>query len=145
MLTLPVPKASNMQTMTIGRLAKQAGVNIDTIRYYERSGLLPAPLRRASGYREYRESDLDRLRFIGRAKNLGFSLAEIHELLSLSADRNVAGVKRRAEDRLAHVERKIKELQQVRRGLRTLIDACPGHGALESCPIVAALSKEKCR
>ncbi len=128
--------------MTIGRLAKEAGVNVDTIRYYERNGLLPQASRRASGYREYQRADLDRLRFIGRAKELGFSLAEIRELLSLSADRNVAGVKRRAEERVAQVERKIKELQRVRRGLRSLIDACPGHGALESCPIVAALSEE---
>jgi MerR family copper efflux transcriptional regulator len=131
--------------MTIGRLAKEAGVNIDTIRYYERSGLLPEPTRRASGYREYRRTDLDRLRFIGRAKDLGFSLAEIEELLSLSADRNVAGVKHRAGQRLAQVERKIKELQQVRRGLKSLIDNCPGHGELERCPIVAALTEEKGR
>ena len=134
-----------MQTMTIGRLAKQAGVNIDTIRYYERNGLLPPPARRASGYREYRQTDLDRLRFIARAKDLGFSLAEINELLSLSANRNVAGVKRRAEERLAQVEEKVKELQRVRQGLKSLIEACPGHGALESCPIVAALSREKRR
>jgi MerR family copper efflux transcriptional regulator len=131
-----------MATMTIGRLAKQAGVNIDTIRYYERNGLLPEPVRRASGYREYEPADVRRLRFIMRAKDLGHTLAEIGELLSLSADRDVRGVKRRAEQRLEQVDYKIKELQRVRRGLKTLIDACPGHGALESCPIVAALSGE---
>jgi MerR family copper efflux transcriptional regulator len=127
-------------TMTIGRLAKQAGVNIDTIRYYERNGLIPAPLRRASGYREYGAADAARLRFILRAKELGFSLSEIGELLSLSADRDVRGVKRRAEEHLAQVEQKIKELQRIRRGLKTLVDACPGHGDLERCPIVAALN-----
>ncbi len=131
-----------MRTMTIGRLAKQAGVNIDTIRYYERNGLIPEAVRRASGYREYELSDVERLRFILRAKHLGFTLAEIAELLSLSADRDVRGVKRRAEQRLEQVEHKIKELQRVRRGLKTLIDACPGHGDLERCPIVAALSGE---
>jgi MerR family copper efflux transcriptional regulator len=131
-----------MATMTIGRLAKQAGVNIDTIRYYERNGLIPEPVRRASGYREYEAADVRRLRFILRAKDLGFSLAEIGELMSLSADRDVGGVKRRAEQRLEQVEHKIKELQRVRRGLKTLIDACPGHGDLERCPIVAALSGE---
>jgi MerR family copper efflux transcriptional regulator len=131
-----------MATMTIGLLAKQAGVNVDTIRYYERNGLIPKPVRRASGYREYETADVRRLRFIMRAKELGFALAEIGELLSLSADRNVAGVKRRAEKRLEQVEHKIKELQRVRRGLKTLIDACPGHGDLERCPIVAALSGE---
>ena len=131
-----------MPTMTIGRLAKEAGVNIDTIRYYERNGLIPEPVRRASGYREYEGEDVRRLSFIMRAKDLGFTLAEIRELLSLSADRDVRGVKRRAEQRLEQVERKIKELQRVRRGLKTLIDACPGHGDLAQCPIVAALSGE---
>jgi MerR family transcriptional regulator, copper efflux regulator len=134
-----------MFTMTIGRLAKQAGVNIDTIRYYERNGLIPEPARRLSGYREYDSADVARLRFILRAKDLGFTLAEIRELVSLSADRDVKGVKRRAEGRLEQVEHKIKELQRVRRGLKTLIDACPGHGDLERCPIIAALSQEDAR
>ena len=134
-----------MASMTIGRLAKQAGVNIDTIRYYERNGLIPEPARRLSGYRQYGPTDVARLRFILRAKHLGFTLAEIGELLSLSADRNVKGVKRRAEGRLEQVEHKIKELQRVRRGLRTLIQACPGHGDLERCPIIAALSEEHAR
>jgi MerR family copper efflux transcriptional regulator len=130
-----------MSTMTIGRLAKSAGVNVDTIRYYERNGLIPAPLRRASGYREYDTADVSRLRFILRAKALGFTLAEIGELISLSADRDIEGVKQRAESRLAQVEHKISELERVRSGLRTLIDACPGHGDLERCPIIAALSE----
>jgi len=134
-----------MFTMTIGRLAKTAGVNIDTIRYYERNGLIPEPTRRLSGYREYGAADIARLRFILRAKGLGFTLAEIGELLSLSADRDVRGVKRRAEGRLEQVEHKIKELQRVRRGLKTLIDACPGHGDLERCPIIAALSTDEPR
>jgi len=134
-----------MASMTIGRLAKQAGVNIDTIRYYERNGLIPEPARRLSGYRQYGPTDVARLRFILRAKDLGFTLAEIGELLSLSADRNVKGVKRRAEGRLEQVEHKIEELQRVRRGLRTLIQACPGHGDLERCPIIAALSEEHAR
>jgi MerR family copper efflux transcriptional regulator len=129
-------------TMTIGRLAERAGVNIDTIRYYERNGLLPAPTRRASGYREYAAGDVERLRFIRRAKELGFTLSEIGELLSLTADRknDMRGVRRKAEDRLEQVELKIEELQRVRRGLLRLIDACPGHGELASCPIVTALS-----
>src|SRR5690606_38774825 len=127
-----------MQTMTIGRLAEKAGVNIDTIRYYERNGLLPPAVRRPSGYREYRDTDVQRLRFIRRAKDLGFRLGEINELLSLSADRDgdMRGVKRRAEQRLEQVERRIQELQRVRRGLKKLIAACPGHGELKGCPIV---------
>jgi MerR family copper efflux transcriptional regulator len=129
-------------TMTIGRLAERAGVNIDTIRYYERNGLLPVPTRRASGYREYAAGDIERLRFIRRAKELGFTLTEIAELLSLTANRrdDMRGVKRKAEDRLEQVEFKIKELQRVRRGLQKLIAACPGHGELARCPIVTALS-----
>ena len=134
-----------MQSITIGRLAERAGVNIDTIRYYERNGLLPLPARRASGYREYGQPDVDRLRFIRRAKDLGFTLAEITELLSLSEDRrsDMRGVKRKAEQRLLQVERKIAELQRVKRGLKKLIAACPGHGELHGCPILAALSEAK--
>jgi MerR family copper efflux transcriptional regulator len=107
--------------------------------------LIPQPLRRASGYREYASSDLARIRFILRAKDLGFTLAEIDELLSLSADRDVSGVKRKAESRLEQVEHKINELQRVRRGLKTLIGACPGHGDLERCPIIAALNEDEGR
>jgi MerR family transcriptional regulator, copper efflux regulator len=131
-----------MKTMTIGRLAKEAGVNIDTIRYYERHGLLPRAARRPSGYREYASDDVERLNFIRRAKELGFSLSDIGELLSLSADRgsDMRGVKSKAQDHLIEVEQKIRQLQKVRRGLKALVAACPGHGDLASCPIVAALS-----
>ena len=83
------------------------------------------------------------LTFIRRAKELGFSLADIAELLSLSANRHddMRGVKRKAEEHLEQVELKIRELQRVRRGLNKLIAACPGHGELETCPIVAALAE----
>jgi MerR family copper efflux transcriptional regulator len=129
-----------MHTMTIGRLAKQAGVGIDTVRFYERAGLLPRPQRTASGYRKFSESDVRRLRFIRRSKDLGFTLEEIGELLALSGRGSKMGdVKRAAQARLAQVEQKIAELQRVRRGLRTLIEACPGHGELKDCPILAAL------
>ncbi|HEY8518933.1 MAG TPA: heavy metal-responsive transcriptional regulator [Gammaproteobacteria bacterium] len=128
--------------MTIGRLAAVAGVNIDTVRYYERSGLLPPPRRRASGYREYGAADVARLRFIRRAKALGFTLEEIRDLLALSSDRqgDMQAVKAKAEARLRQVERKIAELERVRRGLEQLIAACPGRGELGACPIVGALS-----
>jgi Hg(II)-responsive transcriptional regulator len=131
-----------MQSMNIGRLAELGDVNIDTVRYYERQGVLPPPTRNASGYRKYGEADLERLRFVRRAKDLGFSLTEIRDLLSLTRDRgsDMQGVKRKAEQRLAQVERKITELQRVKRGLRKLIAACPGRGELRACPIVGALS-----
>jgi MerR family copper efflux transcriptional regulator len=133
-----------MESFTIGEVARRARVGVDTVRYYERNHLLPEAARRLSGYRESRVDDVRRLRFIRRAKELGFTLAEIRELLTLSSDRErgVRGVKARAEARVAEVERRIRELQQVRRGLRRLIDACPGHGALERCPILNTLGEE---
>ena len=139
------PVVRSAAHLTIGRVARAAGVAIDTIRYYEREGLLPEPERRLSGYRDYTPDAVTRLRFIRRAKELGFSLPEIRELLALSADRErgVHGVRQRAEARLAEIERRIRELKRVQRGLKNLIDACPGHGALESCPILTALSREE--
>jgi MerR family copper efflux transcriptional regulator len=130
--------------LTIGAVAKRAGVAIDTIRYYEREGLLPEPLRRPSGYRSYGEDTVAQLRFIRRAKNLGFTLEEIRELLALSADRQrgVKAVKQRAQQRLAEIEARIEELQRVRAGLAQLIEACPGHGKPEECPILRALDGE---
>lgn len=131
--------------MQIGQLAQRAGVAIDTVRYYERHGILPTPQRQASGYRRYAEGDVARLRFVRRAKSLGFTLVEIRELLALSsrpAD-DMAGLKAAAGEKLADVENKLAELTRVRDGLRTLIDACPGHGALERCPILNALSEDE--
>lgn len=130
---------------TIGAVARRAGVGIDTIRYYEREGLLLPPQRRASGYRDYDPGAVERLRFIRRAKDLGFTLDEIRELLALSTDRErgVKNVKHRAEERLAQIDQRIRELQRMKRGLQQLIDACPGHGALEHCPILRALGGEE--
>ncbi|MGH8122857.1 MAG: heavy metal-responsive transcriptional regulator [Rudaea sp.] len=132
------------QHFTIGSAARRAGVGIDTIRYYEREGLLPPPQRRASGYRDYDATSVERLRFIRRAKDLGFTLQEVRELLALSHDRErgVHDVKRRAELRLAEIEHRIGELQRVKRGLKQLIAACPGHGPLQHCPILKALGGE---
>lgn len=129
-------------SLTIGRIAQSAGVAIDTIRFYEREGLLPEPVRRASGYRSYDEGAVRQLRFIRRAKDLGFTLEEIRDLLALSADRQrgVKAVKKRAQERLAAIDARIAELTRVRDGLEELIDACPGHGSPEQCPILRALS-----
>ena len=131
--------------MQIGELAKSAGVPIDTVRYYERHGILPAPHRRPSGYRSYGADDVARLRFIRRAKALGFTLEDIRGLLSLSDERNVSKVKRAAEAKLTDIEQRIAELQRIRKGLRTLITACPGHGQAEACPILNALTQENPR
>ena len=132
-----------MQDLGIGELAKRAGVGIDTVRYYERSGLLAPHMRLPSGYRRYRDLEVARLRFIRRAQALGFTLDEIKSLLRLSAQRNVAQVKRSAQKKLADVDRRIEELQRVRKGLAELIAQCPGHGRAEDCPILRALGSEE--
>jgi MerR family copper efflux transcriptional regulator len=131
-----------MESIGIGALAKRAGVGIDTVRYYERAGLLAPRTRLSSGYRRYSELELARLRFIRRAQALGFTLKEVSELLALSAKRDVARVKRSAQAKLADVERRIAELEKVRAGLATLIAACPGHGRAADCPILKALGGE---
>jgi Zn(II)-responsive transcriptional regulator len=129
--------------MKIGELARQAGVAIDTVRYYERNGLLAPAGRLASGYRRYGANELQRLRFIRRAKGLGFTLDDIRALLALSDERDVAEVKRAAQRKLDDIDHRIAELQRVRAGLNTLIAACPGHGRAEACPILNALSNEE--
>ena len=131
-----------MRTFSIGQLAKRAGVAVDTVRYYERNAMLTPAGRLESGYRRYGEAELKRLRFIRRAKVLGFTLADIRELLSLSDERNVAKVKLAAEAKLAEVEQRLAELERIRNGLRSLIAACPGHGRAEACPILNALNEE---
>lgn len=131
--------------MNIGQLARQAGVAIDTIRYYERQHLLPPPPRSPSGYRRYEAQDAMRLNFIRRAKALGFTLDEIRELLSLSSssDSDMAAMKTAATAKLVVVEQRLAELARMRDALRTLIDACPGHGELERCPILNALVEDQ--
>lgn len=128
--------------MNIGQLARQAGVPIDTVRYYERQQLLPTARRSAGGYRVFSEPDLTRLQFIRRAKSLGFSLEEIAELLALSDQRgqDMAQVRETAVHKLADIEQRIAELQRMHAALKQLVEACPGHGGLERCPILAALT-----
>jgi MerR family copper efflux transcriptional regulator len=131
-----------MNSIGIGALAKNAGVRIDTVRYYERSGLLAPRMRLASGYRRYSAAEVSRLRFIRRAQALGFSLKEVRELLALSKRRNVARVKRTVQETLANVESRIASLERMRHGLVSLIDACPGRGPPGDCPILRALGGE---
>jgi len=111
-----------MTAMTIGELAKAAGVHIETVRYYERCGLLPEPARRPSGYRAYAEATVARLRFIKNAQELGFALAEIEKLLALRVDANTtcAEVRRQAEAKLLEVERKLQRYKRSRRRLPNL-------------------------
>ncbi|QNR98886.1 heavy metal-responsive transcriptional regulator [Stenotrophomonas sp. 169] len=130
--------------MNIGQLARHVGVPIDTVRYYERQQLLPPVHRSAAGYRVFDENAVQRLRFIRRAKTLGFTLQEIAELLSLSAraPQDMAAVRLAATARLADIDQRVRELQRMREGLAHLVDACPGHGALAACPIMAALQED---
>jgi Zn(II)-responsive transcriptional regulator len=134
-----------MVTVGIGQLAKRTGVPIDTVRHYERIGLLRPAARLASGYRRYGDDELKRLRFIRRAKALGFTLDEIRELLALSAGRNVQSIRKAASARLADIERRMKELTRIRESLRQLVAACPGHGRAENCPILNALQQDEPR
>lgn len=131
-----------METLGISQLAKQGGVGIDTVRYYERHGLLTPRSRLASGYRRYGEVELARLRFIRRAQGLGFTLKEIQQLLALSAQRDVERVKRSAQKKLLDVQARIAALERVRDGLATLVAACPGHGRAADCPILRALTED---
>jgi MerR family copper efflux transcriptional regulator len=124
--------------MRIGHLAGKVGVAVDTVRYYERQGLLPPPARRPSGYRDYGEGDLQQLRFVRRCKALGFTLQETRELLRLNADpaADRAEVRALAECRLAAVEMQLRELQALRDALAELAGACSGHGPIDDCPIL---------
>lgn len=130
--------------MNIGQLSRRTGVPIDTVRYYEKQHLLPPPTRTASGYRHYEADDVLRLTFIRRAKTLGFTLEEIRDLLALSrADSgDMAAIRAAAASKLIDVEQRIAELTRVRDGLQSLVNACPGHGALDQCPILSALGGE---
>ena len=123
-----------MSNLGIGQLAKRAGVAIDTVRYYERNDLLSPAGRLASGYRRYGEAELKRLRFIRRAKALGFTLEDIRGLLSLSDERSVAKIKKAAEAKLADVDRRIDELERIREGLRNLVQGLPGSRSRRGLP-----------
>ena len=132
-----------MATIGIGRLAKQSGVPIDTVRHYEKIGLLRPAGRLASGYRRYGQAEQKRLRFIRRAKALGFTLNEIQALLELSAGNKVDRIRKAAVAHLDDVERRIEELGKVRDSLRKLVASCPGHGRAEECPILNALAGDE--
>ena len=130
--------------MKIGEVAKAAGVGVDAIRFYERQGLLPEPDRQSSGYRDYRREAVLDLRFIKRAKELGFSLNEISELLQISRepDASAGDVKKLAEEKLAGLEEKIRSLQRMRKALRKVTESCPGRGPASDCSILHSLAKE---
>ncbi len=126
---------------TIGRLARAAGVNVETVRYYQRRGLLPQPDRPLRGFRRYGDEALARLRFIKRAQRLGFTLREIRELLAIDKG-SCAATRRRAERKRADVDARLRDLQELRATLDRLIRACR-RGGRPACPIVETLSNEQ--
>jgi MerR family mercuric resistance operon transcriptional regulator len=132
-----------MQGLTIGQLAKRARVNIQTIRYYERRGLISDPPRRQSGYRQYSCDDLARIQFIKHAKEVGFTLKEISELLALRVDPHTTSgdVKKKTKSKIAEIEGKIHTLQMMKIALSRLAARCRGEGPISECPILDALSE----
>lgn len=130
-----------MESMTIGKVARQAGVGVETVRFYEREGLIEEPPRRASGYRQYPCETVSRIRFIRRAKELGFTLKEIKELLSLRASpkSRCADVRKRAQSKIEDIEDKMRALQRMKDALVKLTAACSGRGPVTDCPILDAL------
>jgi Hg(II)-responsive transcriptional regulator len=133
-----------MEGFKVGEVAKRAAVNFQTIHYYEREGLLPKPRRSASNYRVYASDAIQRVRFIKRAQELGFTLKDIKELLSLRAapGTRCRDVRRQAQAKLQDIEEKISTLHGMRRALTKLIGECSGTGPVTACPILDALDAE---
>ncbi len=128
--------------MWISELATRAGVGVETVRFYERQGLISQPLKPSDGgFRSYSKATAERIRFIRQAQDLGFSLKEIDALLSLRADptTDCADVRERAQTKLEEISNKIARLAAIQSALKSLIDACPGQGAVRSCSILEAL------
>src|SRR5262245_35029124 len=133
-----------VRRLTIGELARGTGTNIETIRYYERIGLLPLPNRTAGNYRTFDGGHLARLSFVRRARDLGFSLNQIRDLLDLAdqQDRSCEAVDVIAREHLAEVERKIRDLKALHRELNSIVSQC-SHGTVAECRILEALAPAK--
>jgi len=129
--------------LTISRLARLGGVNLETVRFYEREGLIPKPPRTGAGYRVFPANAARRLRFIKRAQELGFSLTEIRELLSLRPSTDRPKVRARAQAKIAGIDQKIQSLEAMKRVLGSLIDRCDHCGPKGDCPILESLDREE--
>lgn len=130
-----------MDSIGIGELAKRSGVGHETIRYYERESLLPPPQRTAANYRRYPPAAVIRLRFIRMAKDLGYTLDEIRELLSLQdANGQRADVKKLAGHKLRQIRTRMAELQRMEAALAEMYQRCSGHGPVQGCPIIETLA-----
>ena len=126
-------------SLTIGRLARAASVNIETVRYYQARKLLPVPSRRGGAFRYYPVELIERIRFIKRAQGLGFSLQEIAELLRLDAGKDRASIRKLAAARLDQIQLKIDDLARMRAALAALLEACHRTGVEDPCPIIETL------
>ena len=135
---------TNRKPLTIGRLAREVGVNLETVRFYERRGLLPRPPRSASGYRLFPVDAKRRLKFIKRTQELGFSLSEIRDLLALRVSRRTtsAEIRKRTEAKISDIEGKIKSLDSMRKSLLKLVRSCGGCAPASECPILESLDRE---
>lgn len=131
--------------MTRGEVAEQSGVSRETVRYYEKRRLIPKPSRTAAGYRQYTDEHVERIRFVKRAQELGFTLAEIKELLSLRADPETGSpqVKHQAREKVAEVEEKIRDLRRIKEALTRLISSCDESRETAGCPIVEAMQDDE--
>ena len=128
--------------LTIGRLAESAQVNVETVRYYQRRGLMREPARPTGGVRRYSDDDVRRIRFIKRAQQLGFTLEEITNLLKLEDGRSCRETEQLAQQKLSLVEARITDLQRLRKTLRDLIDRCDSGRGRITCPIIESLVAE---
>ena len=130
-----------MKALTIGKVAKQAEVGVETIRFYERSGLLEEPPRNDSGYRQYQPEAIVKLRFIKKTKQLGFSLKEIEELIALrhKPGATCGDVRGQAEEKIRNIEEKIHDLSKMKEALLELTCQCSGDGPVTECPILTSL------
>lgn len=135
---------SDPKPLSIGEVAHLAGVAVDTIRFYEKEGLVPKPARKPSGYRQYQPEVVRNIRFVKAAKGLGFTLTEIRELISLRVTKggSCADVKQRAVAKLADVDTKLAELQRMRDALVELAASCTGTGPMGVCPFLDALDAQ---
>ena len=129
-------------TLTIGQLARSGGATVETIRYYEREGLLDPPQRSASGYRAYEPDAIQRLVFIHRAQELGFTLKEIRELIALQTDTTAdcTAVRHAATEKLDVIEQKLKHLQQMKAALESVVASCTGTRPMAECEILECLT-----
>jgi Hg(II)-responsive transcriptional regulator len=147
---IPVPRyevytvlegLKSMDRLTVGELAKKANVNVETIRYYERRRIMPRPMRTRAGYRIYPDDAVQRLRFVKRAQELGFSLKEIQELLNLRVAPGTTSrdIRQRAETKISDIKKKIQSLRAIKKTLAKITNACSGCEPLSECPILESL------